>query len=79
MEYMKSIIFNVSELDEVDFSKVIQTPQTLIYSVNKNKTYVSWTTIETPEFVYDMESAEGPYTQNELLSIIEGYEWLLII
>ena len=76
---MKSIIFKVYELDKVDFNEVIQTPETLTYSVNHDKTYVSWTTVENPDFISTMESAEGPYDQNQLLVITEGYEWLLIV
>jgi len=76
---MKSIIFNTSEINKVNFSEVTQTPQTLVYNINKDKTYVTWLVDETPTFVINIESKEGPYSQNELLSILENFEWLLIV
>ena len=76
---MKSIIFNTSEINKVNFSEVTQTQQTLVYNINKDKTYVTWLVDETPTFVINIESKEGPYSQNELLSILENFEWLLIV
>lgn len=76
---MKSIIFKTSEINKVNFSEVTQTPQTLVYNINKDKTYVTWLVDETPTFVINIESKEGPYSQNELLSIVENFEWLLIV
>jgi hypothetical protein len=76
---MESIIFNVNEINKVNFSEVIQTPQTLVYSVNKNKTYVTWTSSTTPSFVSTMVTAEGPYNEDQLHAILENYEWLLIV
>jgi hypothetical protein len=76
---MKSIIFDVSEINKVNFSQVIQTPETLVYSVNKNKTYVSWTIEDDPSFIWLIISREGPYDNNQLHSILENYEWLLIV
>lgn len=73
-----SIIFSVAEISKVNFAEVTQTPGTLQYSVNGSKTYVSWVTEETPSFVSTIASAEGPYSQNELLTILENLEWLLI-
>jgi hypothetical protein len=76
---MESIIFNVNEINKVNFSEVIQTPQTLVYSVNKNKTYVTWTSSTTPSFVSTIVTAEGPYNDDQLHAILENYEWLLIV
>ncbi len=76
---MESIIFNVSEINKVNFSEVIQTPQTLVYSVNKNKTYVTWVSTTIPSFVSTMTTVEGPYNEDQLHAILENYEWLLIV
>jgi hypothetical protein len=73
-----SIIFNIDEISKVNFTEVIQTLETLQYSVNRQKTYVSWNGSETPSFVSNITSAEGPYSQSELLDILERLEWLLI-
>jgi hypothetical protein len=76
---MESIIFNVNEINKVNFSEVIQTPQNLVYSIDKTKTYVTWVSSTTPDFVSTMTTYEGPFTQSELLSILERPEWLLIV
>jgi hypothetical protein len=76
---MKSIIFDVSEINKVNFSQVIQTPETLVYNINKNKTYVSWTIEGEPSFMRSIISREGPYDNDQLHPILENYEWLLIV
>lgn len=76
---MESIIFNVNEINKVNFSEVIQTPQTLVYSVNKDKTYVTWLGSTTPSFVSTIITAEGPYNDDQLHAILERRQWLLIV
>jgi len=75
---MESVIFNVSEIYKVDFSEVTQTLSTLVYSVNKEQTYVTWTTLEVPSFVSTLNTAQGIYDNNQLLSILETHDWLII-
>jgi hypothetical protein len=76
---MESVIFNISEINKVDFSEVTQTLSTLVYSVNKEQTYVTWITLEVPSFVSTLNTAQGIYNNNQLLSILETYDWLLLI
>jgi hypothetical protein len=73
-----SIIFSVEEINKVDFNEVIQTLQTLTYSVDRTKTYVSWEGEQTPSFVSTITTAEGPLTQSELLQNLERPDWLII-
>ena len=75
---MESVIFNVSEIYKVDFSEVTQTLSTLVYSVNKEQTYVTWITLEVPSFVSTLNTAQGIYNNNQLLSILEKNDWLLL-
>jgi len=79
---MESVILNISEIDKINFLKVIQTRETLKYSVtcemNKKRTYVTWTG-STPSFVSALTTAEGPYAENEMQSILENHEWMIII
>ncbi len=79
---MESVIFNISEINKIDFSKVIQTRETLQYSVtcevSRKKTYVSWNGA-TPFFVSDLTTKEGPYDKNKMNSILEGHEWMIIV
>jgi len=81
---MESITFSVDEIDKVNFSEVIQTPETLVYSntiINyfNTKTYVTWVGPNIPSFVSTITSAEGPYNEDELHAILERPEWLLIV
>ncbi len=71
-EYM---IFNVSELSKIDFTKVLETSaQTVRKSVDETKTFVKWEgTI--PQCVNELETKEGPYSHSEILQILSGPEW----
>jgi hypothetical protein len=79
---MESVILNISEIDKINFSEVLQTRETLKYSVtcemNKKRTYVTWTG-SIPSFVSALTTAEGPYTENKMQSILEDHEWMIII
>ena len=69
------LIFPVTELPKVDFSQVCETSaETVRKSVNETKTFVKWDG-EAPAFVVQIESAEGPYTDDEILVILATEEW----
>ena len=69
------LIFNVSEIDKVDFNEVLETSSsTLRKSVDKQKTLIKWDG-EAPEFVATMTTKEGPYTYDEILAIMATPEW----
>ena len=69
------LIFTVAELPKVDFSQVCETSEeTVRLSVNSTKTFVKWDG-EVPAFVAEIESAEGPYTYEEILEILATEEW----
>lgn len=71
-EYM---IFNVSELPQIDFSKVLETSaETVRKSVDGTKTFVKWDG-EQPSCVSSLTTKEGPYTYEEILQILSGPEW----
>ena len=71
-EYM---IFNVSELPQIDFSKVLETSaETVRRSVDGTKTFVKWEG-DTPSCVDSLTTKEGPYTYEEILGILSGPEW----
>ena len=78
---MQSVIFNISEINKVNFFEVIQTPENLVYTLTCDeelkKTYVTWVSSTTPSFVSNMYTAEGPFNEEELRVITEGYEWLV--
>jgi hypothetical protein len=71
-EYM---IFNVSELPNIDFTTVLETSiDTVRKSVDETKTFVKWDG-EMPECVSNLTTTEGPYTYEEILTILSTSEW----
>ena len=69
------IIFSVSELDQIDFTKVLETSaQTVRKSVDGTKTFVKWDGA-MPQCVADLTTKEGPYTYDEILAILATPEW----
>ena len=70
------LIFNVSEINKVDFDYVLETSQsTLRKSVDQTKTLVKRDGNEEPPFVSTMTTKEGPYTYDEILAILATPEW----
>jgi hypothetical protein len=71
----KFMIFNVSELNQIDFTQVLETSaETVRKSVNETKTFVKWDgTI--PTCVSNLTTKEGPYTYQEILTILSTPEW----
>jgi hypothetical protein len=69
------MIFNVSELDQIVFTEVLETSaDTVRKSVDKTKTFVKWDGT-TPECVANLTTKEGPYTYDEILVILATPEW----
>lgn len=74
-ENREFIIFNVSELDKVNFSEVLETSvNTLRKSSNKTKTFVKWEGDE-PSFVSTLTTKEGPYTYTQMIGVLNTNEW----
>ncbi len=69
------LIFNVNELNIVDFSKVCETSaDTVRKSVDQTKTFVKWDGL-APEFTSSLSTKEGPYTYEEMITILATPEW----
>ena len=76
MENRQFMIFNVSELDKIDFTQVLETSaETVRKSVDETKTFVKWDG-ETPSCVSILTTSEGPYTYGEILAILATEEWV---
>lgn len=78
MEYTDRnfMIFNVSELNNIDFNQVLETSaDTIRKSVNQSKTFVKWEG-NIPTCVNNLTTKEGPYTYNEILVILATSEWM---
>jgi hypothetical protein len=72
----KFMIFNVSELNEIDFTQVEETSiDTVRKSIDETKTFVKWNGNTTPECINNLITKQGPYTYDEILTILSTEEW----
>lgn len=70
------MIFNVNELNNINFSEVLETSiDTIRKSVDETKTFVKWESEEIPSSVNSLITKEGPYTYEEILTILSTSEW----
>lgn len=76
-ENRKFIIFNVSEINKINFNLILETSgQTLRKSSDKTKTFVKWEG-EDPSFINELTTKSGPYTYAQMISILNTPEWSL--
>jgi hypothetical protein len=78
MEYEQRefMIFNVSELPLIDFTQVLETSiDTVRKSVDETKTFVKWDGDIIPSSVDSLTTKEGPYTYEEIITILSTPEW----
>lgn len=69
------IIFNITELSKIDFTKVLETSvDTVRKSIDETKTFVKWEG-DMPECIVNLITKEGPYTYNEIITILQTSEW----
>lgn len=74
-ENREFMIFNVSELPQINFTQVLETSsETVRRSVDGTKTFVKWDGA-MPQCVIDLTTSEGPYTYEEILTILATSEW----
>lgn len=70
------LIIQSSELSKVDFSQVLETSaSTVRKSLDETKTFIKWEG-DTPSFVSNLTSTEGPYTQSEIITILHTDAWV---
>jgi hypothetical protein len=77
MEYnsRQYVIFSVSELDQIDFSQVLETSaETVRRSVDGTLTFVKWAG-KVPDCVVNLTTKGAYLTHNEILSILSIPEW----
>ena len=74
-ENRKYLIFNMSEIDTINFSSVLETSvDTIRKSVDETLTFVKWDG-STPSFVSSLSTSQGPYTHTEILSVLSTETW----
>jgi hypothetical protein len=78
MEYQNRefMIIGISELNLIDFSEVLETSiDTIRISKDGTKTFVKWNGDIIPASVSTLTTKEGPYTYDEIISILNTDEW----
>jgi len=81
MEYENRhyVIFNVSELDKIDFNQVLETSaETVRKSVDGTKTFVKWEG-EVPSSVLTLTTKGNYLTHNEIVTILATAEWTKLV
>ena len=75
MEPKEYVIFNVSELDKIDFTQVEETSiETIRKSVDETLTFVKYYG-EMPSSVVSLETKQGPYSHEDILEILSTPKW----
>lgn len=70
------MIFNSAEIDKINFDEVLETSaETLRFSVDKSLSFVKWDGETIPPSVESLTTKEGPYTYDEILTIMATPEW----
>ena len=78
MEPKYYVIFNVSELNKIDFNQVFETSiETVRKSVDETLTFVKYKDEAMPSSVVSLETKVGPYSHTEILEILATPEWTL--
>jgi len=76
MEPKYYVIFNVSELNKIDFEQVFETSiETVRKSVDGTLTFVKYKDEAMPSSVVSLETKVGPYSYTEILAILSTPEW----
>ena len=77
MENRKYIIFDISEIDKINFNEVQETSAgTVRKSVDELLTFVKYDSDDMPISVSDLTTKQGPYTHSEIIEILNTPIWL---
>ncbi len=75
-EQRNFMIFSTSETGSIDFSEVLETSsETLRLNISGSKSFVKWDG-DIPTSVASLTTKEGPYTHQQILTILTGSEWV---
>lgn len=76
---IKCVIFNVSELDKIDFSQVLDTSAaTLRKTIDGTRTFVKFKG-DVPSCVESLTTKSDYYSLEEMLRILDGPDWVNLI
>ncbi len=72
---IKYIIFDVSELNLIDFGQIIEhSSETLRYSIDGTKTFIKWIGNE-PTFISSLMTKSTIYNNEDMMTILHTDEW----
>ena len=72
------IIFNVSELENVNFNQVLEfSSETVRLNILGSQTFVKWEGETIPSSVDALTTKEGPYSHSEILNILIQPTWTI--
>lgn len=75
-EHRQFMVFNVSELTNINFNEVLETSaETVRKNTDETKTFVKWDGEEIPPSIQSLTTKEGPYTYDEMLTLLNSSEW----
>ena len=75
-EQRNFMIFSTSETGSIDFTEVLETSsETLRLNISDSKSFVKWDG-DIPTSVSSLTTKEGPYTHQQILTILTGSEWV---
>lgn len=70
------VIFNISELNKIDFTQVLETSaETVRKSIDNTKTFVKWDSESVPMCVESLTTRSKYLTNEEILEILVTAEW----
>lgn len=70
------VILSVSEIDKINFDELMQSgTDSLRKSIDQSKTLIKWDGDDTPNCVNDLTTKEGPFTYDEIVSIMNSPDW----
>lgn len=76
---IKCVIFNVSELDKIDFSQVLESSaDTLRRTIDGTRTFVKFKG-DVPSCVESLTTKSDYYSLEEILRILDGPDWVNLI
>jgi len=76
-EQRNFMIFSTSETGSIDFTEVLETSsETLRLNISGSKSFVKWDGETVPTSVDSLTTKEGPYTYDEIRTILTGSEWV---
>jgi len=73
-EPISYLIILTTELNLVDFSKLLNSLQGVRYSVEGTKALIKWKDTR-PDFVSNFSYKDGPYNNSQILQIMATPEW----